>query len=201
MRSGLRAIAVAVAVGLAPWSIGYVAAQQPKPVDVPQKLQKARDVVQGFTDRLKSELSNALKSGGPARAIAFCQTMSPDLASALAQESNLEVLRTSLKLRNPENAPDPWEEDVLRKFQTAAGAGADLTRLEHYEVVETREGDRLFRYMRAIPMSEICLACHGTDVKQDVKAEIARLYPEDKAIGFKLGELRGAFSLVEIIGE
>jgi hypothetical protein len=30
-----------------------------------------------------------------------------------------------------------------------------------------------------------------------VKAEIAKYYTDDKAIGFNLGELRGAFSLVQ----
>ncbi len=67
--------------------------------------------------------------------------------------------------------------------------------------IRSPEGDRLFRYMRAIPVGEMCLTCHGTDVRTDVKAEIARLYPEDKALGFKLGELRGAFSLVQLINE
>jgi hypothetical protein len=55
----------------------------------------------------------------------------------------------------------------------------------------------LFRYMRPIIMRETCLACHGPSVAQDVKAEIAKYYTDDKAVGFNLGELRGAFSLVQ----
>ena len=47
----------------------------------------------------------------------------------------------------------------------------------------------------------MCLTCHGTDIKADVRAELTRYYPADKATGFRLGELRGAFSLVKLIGE
>ncbi len=50
--------------------------------------------------------------------------------------------------------------------------------------------------MKAIPMAaEPCAACHGTDVKPDVKSEIDKLYPQDQATGFKPGELRGAFTI------
>ena len=93
----------------------------------------------------------------------------------------------------------PWELAVLRKFQEQAVAGGDPARLEHYEIVTTPEGDKLFRYMKGIPTGDICLACHGTDLKADVKAEIVRYYPDDKAVGYQLGELRGAFSLVKLI--
>lgn len=166
-----------------------------------QRLAKARDVVQLFTDRLRSELAAALKSGPAANAIGLCQTSAPDLTTHIAEEAGIEVARVALKLRNPENAPDDWEETILQKFQAQAVSGADVGKLEHYEIITTAEGDKMFRYMRGIPVGEKCLVCHGTDVKQDVKAEIARLYPEDKAIGFKLGELRGAFSLVQLITE
>ena len=49
-------------------------------------------------------------------------------------------------------------------------------------------------FMRAIPMQEQpCAACHGTNIAPEVKAAIDQAYPEDLAIGFKPGELRGAF--------
>jgi cytochrome c553 len=60
----------------------------------------------------------------------------------------------------------------------------------------TENGVATFRYMKAIPMAaQPCAACHGTDVKPDVLAEIEKLYPQDEATGFKPGELRGAFSI------
>ena len=40
----------------------------------------------------------------------------------------------------------------------------------------------------------MCLQCHGTpgkDIKPDVSAKLAELYPNDKAMGYKENELRG----------
>ena len=39
-----------------------------------------------------------------------------------------------------------------------------------------------------------CLQCHGTpnqDIAPETLAAIQKLYPDDKATGFKLGDLRG----------
>ncbi len=188
-------IIAAVAVSAVPG-----AAQKSSNIDVSKRLQKARDVTVTIADRLRSELGTALKSG-IVGAIGNCQTLSPDLATNASDEFGFEVSRTGLRLRNPENAPDEWEQKVLQLFQTKMASGVDPAKLDHYEIITTAEGDKLFRYMRPIVMGELCLACHGTDVKQEVKAEIARYYPEDKALGFKLGELRGAFSLAQLIEE
>ena len=168
-------------------------------LDLDKTLEAARQTVQRFKDRLKGELAAAIKSEGAANAISLCQTIAPDISTELSDNSGFEVLRTALRLRNPENAAGPWELEVLKAFQEKAAGGADADKLEHFAEVVTPEGDRLWRYMRGIQTGEVCLACHGTDVKPDVKAELVRYYPDDKATGFKLGELRGAFSLVKLL--
>lgn len=167
-------------------------------IDAAKRAQRAREVTGIVADRLRSELGIALKNGA-VDAIASCQTLSPDLATNAFDEFGFEVSRTALRLRNPENGPDEWEQKILQLFQNKIAAGADPAKLEFHEVITTAEGDKLFRYMRPIMMADMCMTCHGTDVKQDVKAEIARYYPDDKAIGFKLGEMRGAFSLAQLI--
>jgi hypothetical protein len=174
------------------------AVEQPK-FDLEKALDAARQTVQRFKDRLKGELVAAIRSEGAANAISLCQTIAPDISTELTDASGFEVLRTSLKLRNPENAPGPWELEVLKSFQDKVATGADPDKLEYYAEVVTPEGDHLLRYMRGIQVGEICLSCHGSDIKPDVKAEITRYYPDDKATGYRLGELRGAFSLVKLI--
>ena len=47
------------------------------------------------------------------------------------------------------------------------------------------------------PTALVCLTCHGADIEPDLKAEIDRIYPNDQAIGFTLGELRGAFTITK----
>ena len=162
-------------------------------------LEAARQTVQRFKDRLKGELTTAIRTEGAANAISLCQTIAPDISTELSDNSGFEVLRTALRLRNPENAPAPWELEVLKSFQEQATAGTDPDKLERYAEVVTPEGDRLWRYMRGITTGEVCLSCHGSEIKPDVKAELVRYYPDDKATGYKLGELRGAFSLVKLI--
>ena len=102
-----------------------------------------------------------------------------------------------MRLRNPDNTPDPWEKANLELFATQLAGGGDHKTIEAYDVTVTKEGQKLFRYMRPILTGDMCLGCHGPAVPQDIKQEIARSYPDDKATGFNLGELRGAFTLVQ----
>jgi hypothetical protein len=50
-------------------------------------------------------------------------------------------------------------------------------------------------YVEPIYMQSLCLTCHGESLATDVADEIKRRYPQDEAIGFKPGELRGIFWL------
>jgi hypothetical protein len=131
---------------------------------------------------------------GPLKAIEVCNVAAPAIA-ADASANGWTVGRTSLKARNPKNAPDAWEEAALKEFDAAKAKGADLKTLEKSEIVE-KDGVRTFRFMKAIPTAaEPCLACHGEAIKDPVKAKLAELYPADKATGYKEGDIRGAFTL------
>jgi hypothetical protein len=170
---------------------GSAWALEPNPTQVKQ----ARTLAKGLGDGLMAQLMEAIKTGGPASAIAVCATIAPELAAQLSQESGLSVGRTALRVRNPANAPDDWERAVLQDFAAKIAAGADPKTLEHAENVMDPTGATTFRYMKAIPMgTNPCLTCHGVP-EPALKAEITRLYPQDQATGFKPGELRGAFTV------
>jgi hypothetical protein len=49
--------------------------------------------------------------------------------------------------------------------------------------------------MKAIGTTSPCLNCHGSALKPEVAAKVKELYPEDQAVGFASGQLRGAFTL------
>ena len=153
----------------------------------------ARGISATFADKLKGELVGAMKVDGPVKAIEVCNVAAPAIA-ADASANGWTVARTSLKPRNPKNAPDAWEKRVLEEFDTAKSTGAEAAKLEHFEVVE-KDGVRTFRFMKAIPVAEPCLTCHGEAIKEPVKARLAELYPDDRATGYKLGDIRGAFTL------
>lgn len=166
-------------------------------VDLPSLAAGARTLAHLYADRLRQNIAQALKEGGPIRAIDSCNTLAPELNASVADGTLFEVARTALRVRNPDNAPDAWEQANLEQFQKSLAGGADPKTLEVYEIVATKEGQKLFRYMRPIAMRETCLVCHGPNVAPDVKAEIAKYYPDDKAIGYNVGDLRGAFSIVQ----
>ena len=102
--------------------------------------------------------------------------------------------RTSLKLRNPANRLDPWERAVLEQFESRKTAGEAADKMEFSEVVDA-EAVRTFRYMKAIPTGEICLKCHGTEIDSEVRSQLLRYYPGDRATGYVLGDIRGACNL------
>ena len=166
-------------------------------VDMAVRAAKARELAHLYSEKLRAGITKALKEVGPVGAISACNILAPELNASITDDSTFEIGRTALRVRNPENAPDSWELAGLEQFQKELASGADVKTVETFDIVTTKEGQRLFRYMRPITMREPCLLCHGPNVAQDVKAEIAKYYSDDKALGFAMGELRGAFSLVQ----
>jgi hypothetical protein len=60
-------------------------------------------------------------------------------------------------------------------------------------------GNKVFRYMKAIPADDVCLMCHGKNIPDNLSAELKQLYPNDQATGFKKGDIRGAFTAIKIL--
>ena len=82
----------------------------------------------------------------------------------------------------------------MDKFEKQLKDGNDIKTLEYSEIVKIGDSE-YFRYMKAIPTGGVCLNCHGSNIKEPVKEKIAELYEGDKAINYKKGDLRGAFTL------
>ena len=47
----------------------------------------------------------------------------------------------------------------------------------------------------AQPVQPVCLTCHGKRLAGDVRTAIAEHYPDDRATGYALGDVRGAIYL------
>lgn len=192
MRGGLACIAFSL--------LFAVAALEAEAEDIPQteseRALQSRNLSQDYAAKLKGTLMGAIQAGGPEAAIAVCKVKAPAIAKEKAASTGWSIGRTALKLRNPANSPDAWERYVLLRFQDQISDGTEVKNLEHYETT-TKNGERVFRYMRAIPTQAPCLICHGSNLSQNVKAKIEELYPEDRATGFSQGELRGAFTIVQ----
>ena len=137
-----------------------------------------------------------MREGGPGNAIQVCKNKAPEIAADMSQKHGWRVARTSLKLRNPQNEADAWEMNVLNEFEKRKAAGEEIKKLEFAEIVTT-EGEKQFRYMKAIPTGKVCQECHGTNIAPDVEASLKQNYPRDNAKGFKEGDIRGAFTITQ----
>ncbi len=179
-----------IALGLGLTAPGAYAA------DYSDELDASRKTVKEFMQTLKKELQSSMQEGGPVNAVSVCNLTAPAIANTYSVRNGWEVGRTSLKLRNPNNAPDAWERSVLEAFEERKLAGEDPAQMEFHEVIRV-DGDKQLRYMKAIPTSRPCLACHGEALDSIVKTRLEKLYPHDQALGYREGDIRGAFTITQ----
>jgi hypothetical protein len=164
--------------------------------DYAVEISASRETVKEFMQTLKQELQASMQEGGPINAVSVCNLTAPAIANTYSIRNGWDVGRTSLKLRNPDNAPDAWERSTLESFEERKRAGEDPVKMEHYEVVR-QDGIKELRYMKAIPTGQLCLACHGEQVDSNVKTRLEKLYPYDQALGYRKGDIRGAFTITQ----
>lgn len=75
---------------------------------------------------------------------------------------------TSLKLMNPDNAPDEFEENSLKEFE--------LGRTKEISQIEEIDASSYYRYIAPLFIEEACLKCHSHQ-------------------GYEVGDVRGAISV------
>lgn len=160
-------------------------------------VREARALAQRLAQALGGELKAALAADGPAHAVHVCRDSAPRLAGELSRERGARVTRVSLKVRNPLlGTPDGWEREQLAEFDRRAAGGENPAALEALAWTEGPQG-RTLRYLKALPVQPLCLACHGgeAEVAAPVAAQLAHDYPNDRARGYRAGEVRGAVSV------
>jgi len=166
--------------------------------EIPAKQAEARQIAKEFGGMLKPELGKAMKSGGPVHAVGMCKDKAPEIAKILSEKSGWNVNRVSLKPRGKTAYADSWETATLTWFDEQAAAGKDIKTLEKFEIVKI-DGQDTIRYMKPLGTAAVCLTCHGESIPQGVTDKVKELYPHDMATGYKLGQIRGAFSFQQAL--
>jgi mono/diheme cytochrome c family protein len=138
---------------------------------------------------LIQRLSAALQEGGPVAGIEVCADEALVLTARIAADlgDGVDLKRTSLKVRNPRNAPDALEQEALAWFDAEELQGRRPERLVQ---LDTAGG---FRYYAPLRTAALCLNCHGpaASLEPEVAAALQRRYPDDRATGYAEGDLRG----------
>jgi hypothetical protein len=155
-----------------------------------------REIAEKAASRLGRELSEALMTAmtnkGPSAAIDVCAKQAPAFVGQIEKDLGVTIKRTALKIRNPQNAPDTVECNLLQKLTAAKQAGETLPR-----GVTPFPGTQR-RFYKIITAQPTCLPCHGDSamMSERVRREIAVTYPDDQATGYVDGDLRGIISVL-----
>jgi hypothetical protein len=127
------------------------------------------------------ELMAALDAGDAAEGINVCREKAPLVAAHVSEQYGVKIGRTSHRLRNPDNVAPHWAktyiEDLVADPTYLAGPHGEMGAL------------------LPIQLKADCQMCHGPVemIDDDILAAIAEHYPDDQAVGFADGELRGWF--------
>lgn len=144
--------------------------------------QEALSKIKEFGTTLKRELKKGL-SKSPLEAVKVCNLKAPEIATKVSSKE-IKIGRVSLKYRNPQNKPQKWMKSYIQKFHKKEIKKA-------YIVASLPNGKKgLLKPVQTMPL---CLTCHGEKIEPTLSKEIKRLYPQDKATGYKVGQIRGFF--------
>ena len=150
------------------------------------------DIVAHTFDTLRNSLLQAIKSQRIEGAIAFCNEQAYPITDLFAD--SVIVRRTALLFRNPANAPDILERFVLNSMSEQM----KVTKMPDVRLIRSDSTEEI-HFFKPILLQPLCLNCHGMPGKQIKRAtlvKIQQLYPNDHAINFKEGDLRGVWHLI-----
>lgn len=187
-----RAAVLGLMLGLA-----LPAAAQSDEEELKRHTDEVRKLATQLLAQIRGEVTKEMEHGGPLRSVIVCKYSVPEITSSLSRKSGMRVSRVTLRARNPALAsPDPWEQRVLMDFDKRVARGEKAEALEFSEIVAEPQG-RFLRYMKAIPVAQVCTTCHGAaeSLTDAMKAQLATEYPHDKALGYGVGQVRGGVTV------
>lgn len=153
-------------------------------------LKKGDDVSSALIQKLGGELKAQMQSGGAVSALRFCSLNALPLTDQVAKETKTSIKRVSLNSRNPYNAPTKEEAAILNEWDSLVKNSQPLPA---NKLVKGANGSFMY-YKPIVINNEACLKCHG-NVEGELAKAIKASYPEDKAIGYKMGDLRGMIAV------
>ena len=154
-------------------------------------LNEAKNLLKETAKQYKNTLIQGLQHNNLIKALKYCNKEVEQLVSKDSEKS-FAIKRISLRPRNKNNYPNLYEKEILEKFNKLSLIDNKDLALEHSDIIKD-ENNNKFVYVKAIRIKEVCLNCHGSNINDDLKKEIQKLYPDDKAINYKLNDIRGAF--------
>lgn len=155
---------------------------------------EAKKISNELMETVRRLLMQEIQKGGFSSAVRVCSELAQEVTTRFSKQTGHYLRRVSLRYRNPKNIPDEYETKRLLEFERFLGE----KRLseEYVEIVEEK-GVPYLRYLKPLTVGPLCITCHGLNenIPSEVQAILKERYPEDRATGFLVGDLRGAISV------
>ena len=140
-----------------------------------------------------TEATTAVTKSGPVLALDAChlKTVVTTNGTVAGMPRITAMKRTSVKLRDPKNAPDAAEQLALHRMEVAINAGRPPNVL--VQKIENPGGATEWRVYRPLVVRPNCLPCHGPSgqMSAELRTALKTRYPDDQAVDFAVGEWRG----------
>ncbi len=171
-------------------------AKSPTEMEVGATTQTPKEMGMKFAQEtqkvLGKNLMGTIQNKGVEEAVVFCNERAYPLTDSMSMNFNARIKRVSDKPRNPDNAANASELAYIETFKKDVAAGVTLE-----PILKEVNGKVHFYY--PIVTNSMCLNCHGIpgkSIQADVVQHLSRLYPDDKATGYDVNEVRGIWSIV-----
>lgn len=194
----MRSVIVFAVTFLTLLEVGFfpssMAQQKSEDMNHADALREARWLADELGDKIRGLLFQELQRGGPAGAVRVCSEVAQEMTREFNRRSGHHARRVSVRYRNPKNAPDDYEQQVLMRMEVE---NRQKHLAKEYVQVMKEQNVEVLRYMRPLIVAPVCLNCHGPkgSMAPEIKRMLAEKYPEDRATGFQEGDLRGAISV------
>ena len=140
---------------------------------------------------LGKNLMGTIQKKGTLDAVAFCNIKAYPLTDSMAVAQNATIKRVSDKPRNQNNQANKKELAYIKAFKN------DIeNNIEPKPIVDLT--DSKVQVYLPISTNTMCLQCHGkpnSDIQNPVLLKLNNLYPQDKAIGYQINEVRGIWNI------
>ena len=136
---------------------------------------------------LAQNLMREIKTQGTVSALTFCSAKAITLTDSMAVALNVQMKRVSDKPRNPNNKANKQESAYITKSKELLAKGEEI------KPNMTEANGKMVGYY-PIMINQACMQCHGNqgaEVLSETLLQISKFYPNDKAIDYKINELRG----------
>lgn len=140
---------------------------------------------------LGKNLMGTIQKKGTLEALAFCNVQAYPLTDSMSVVHNAIIKRVSDKPRNPNNQANAEELDYIKTFKQVIAKGEEAKPI-------VKELDKKVKVYYPITTNTMCMQCHGKpneSIERSTFTKIKSLYPNDKAFGYDVNEVRGIWNV------